>query len=1630
MEFRREYLVRLPLPLAQLYSRAHNAKDARSRHDNAFYLCEALIKLAATPLIASYHEELRQGRGHVAELDELLAQLALPSLGQWMALLRELARHFGSRPDAASHPLGHLWDQLSTVRRDRPGLAALYRRIKNGVDGQPAGDQHCSVLQALEGLVQYRNAVFGHGGPRFESFFEKEMGPLLFPGVNELLEKGSLDFLGPKGSRLAYITDLRQVEEQRHEAGVRELVGLQSERQAPLALTGAQVQGLLPNRVCVLWPGRPTPLRLEPLLVYRETETAEEVLFLNRDRNGKQTEYLSYTTGSTERDKAMVPALKELLGRVSGRSVTVDNEEESVGQEGSEPSVGETIPATGVDTGGQVIGDYELLAELGHGGMGVVYLARQLSMGRLVALKMLTGELAGDEKALTRFRREIRHLASCDHPNIIKVLASGTLSDGRLYFAMEYIAGCDLDAVWRELADQKERGPSSSLGHSHFSHAILSSSRKHREKLLSRAEATRGGRGNPSTVPGIASADVPSRQPQDAALPILPELPVPQTVTQETAGGYLRRVADIVRQAALALESVHQRHVVHRDIKPANLMLTADGTRVVLMDFGLAKGDSVALTAGRQGGFLGTLRYAAPEQLAASLVDVGPAADVRALGGVLWELVTRRRLFDEAQDEAQLAIKVMTEDVPRLRQIDPAVDRDLEAIVARATERDLNRRIKSAGQLAEYLSLYLEGKPIPIRTPSTREVLWRWVKAHKERVGLVAALILLLLGGITWGIVNQYDRLKRDAEHGRKQALLDQQIHQALEQSTKTRNELQETLHEPGGVQKLLNDPTGWGGDLKEARAACQRARALWESGEDQVDPDRLSEIESLEALLQTDERDYRLALELDRIRMDLATVVEGKQELDRAADSYAKAFEHARLPVDSGKAETLAAEIKKSAVPGQIVAALDHWAWISFAQRRHAKKAGTAELAQKKESLWKQLLQVARLADPGPWKDEVRDPGVWEDTPRLKKLVEGVRQELEKQSLTIAFSPAMLELVGSLLEPADTDRVLLLRAAQAKYPADFRLNLLLGQTLLSTSHPEEGVGFYQAAVALRPKNPVVYNNFGVALRTTRNYRGALAAYDRAVALDNGYALALTNKGNVLQDLEQLDAAIAAHEQAIRFDPRLSQAHRNLGNALVAQKKYKEAATAYQKALEFDPNAPGIYNQLGLLYLNQKKWEEANIQFHKAIDLQPKEPIFWNNLGAVAQDQKKWKEAEQFYNKALEVSPKYPKAHQNLAQICREHKDWDGAVAHLRTAISLDSKVESNYTSLASLLLSQDDAAGAAAVYRQALDITPKSAFLHESLGKALVKQEYLNSAVDEFRKATEIDPKRDSAFTLLGAVLRTQKKWPDAMAAYEKALALTPKSAPAQEYIGLIFSDQKKYAEAAACYHKAIALNEKYTPAHHKLGYVLRRQGKFTEALESYRKAKSLGGNVGDWITNCERFIELDPRLPDLLHGKVKPRDAAERILIAQLCADKGQFADSLQSYIQAFAEDPKLAEVYPNRYNSACYAALLAAASDSAMPRDAAEKLRLRQQAMGFLKAEWATWHKQFTADPAKSAGLVRQRTDLWLRDEDLVSVREPTELARLSGEERSTWLEYWASVKALNQLAREYLQPAASK
>jgi serine/threonine protein kinase/WD40 repeat protein len=276
---------------------------------------------------------------------------------------------------------------------------------------------------------------------------------------------------------------------------------------------------------------------------------------------------------------------------------------------------------------------YDILAELGRGGMGVVYQARQVGLDRLVALKVVLAGAQADAEERARFRREAEAIARLHHPNVVAIYEVGD-QGGVPHFAMELCGGGSL--------------------------------------------------------------------------------------AQQLAGSPLppRRAAELVETLARAVQAAHEAGVVHRDLKPANVLLTEDGTPKIT-DFGLAKklDDTGGLTA--TGVIVGTASYMAPEQASGDSKRVGPAADVYALGAVLYACLTGRPPFRAATQVDTLLQVVADPPVPpsRLRQ---GVPGDLEALCLRCLEKKPAQRPASAAELADALRRFLDGLPAQVRPHDER----------------------------------------------------------------------------------------------------------------------------------------------------------------------------------------------------------------------------------------------------------------------------------------------------------------------------------------------------------------------------------------------------------------------------------------------------------------------------------------------------------------------------------------------------------------------------------------------------------------------------------------------------------------------------------------------------------------------------------------------------------------------------------------------------------------------------------------------------------------------------------------------------------------------------------------------
>jgi eukaryotic-like serine/threonine-protein kinase len=379
------------------------------------------------------------------------------------------------------------------------------------------------------------------------------------------------------------------------------------------------------------------------------------------------------------------------------------------------------------------LGDYRILREVGRGGMGVVYEAEQISLGRRVALKVLPFASTLDAKQLQRFKNEAQAAAHLHHTSIVPVYATGC-ERGVHYYAMQYIEGQTLAAVIQEL--RALRGPDGPAAAGPLA-SELASGRW--------APARRGAAALPPTSPCVPAPPSPEAPAGDKTT-----RPAAARSTERSATpAYVRTVAHLGIQAAEALEHAHQLGVIHRDIKPANLLVDERG-HLWITDFGLAHCQSQAgLT--MTGDLVGTLRYMSPEQALAQRVSIDHRTDLYSLGATLYEQLTLEPAFG-GRDRQELLRQIAFEDPVPPRRRDRAIPAELETIVLKALAKSPDERYATAQALADDLRCFLDDKPIRARRPSLWQRAAKWHRRHRTAVWVVglcaAAAVLVALAAL------------------------------------------------------------------------------------------------------------------------------------------------------------------------------------------------------------------------------------------------------------------------------------------------------------------------------------------------------------------------------------------------------------------------------------------------------------------------------------------------------------------------------------------------------------------------------------------------------------------------------------------------------------------------------------------------------------------------------------------------------------------------------------------------------------------------------------------------------------------------------------------------------------------
>ncbi len=388
-----------------------------------------------------------------------------------------------------------------------------------------------------------------------------------------------------------------------------------------------------------------------------------------------------------------------------------------------------TQTAGGVRVIPKVLGDYELLDELGKGGMGIVYRARQRKANRIVALKIIRpdrlGSLSPSSQAgiIERFRKEAQAAARLTHDNLVTMYEVGEI-DGCHYFSMQYVEGCSL-------ADKLRTGPLDN-----------------------------------------------------------------------------KQAAQFIEPICRAVHAAHQVGVLHRDIKPQNILIENTTLRPRIADFGLAKlaDDEVELT--QSGEMMGTPPYMPPEQFG-DAVHCTAKADIYSLGATLYHSLSGRPPFQAATSIATMR-QVLEQDPVGLRQLNTAVDIELETLCMRCLEKESERRFNTAEELADELLRYINGEPILSRPLSRVQRIIRWCRRNPiiaAMIGAVAASLLLAVGALAFTAVKT-EKARQAVEKSLDETKVAQTLSEAsFQDALNAVNEFFTRVSE----ERLLNEPGAQG---------------------------------------------------------------------------------------------------------------------------------------------------------------------------------------------------------------------------------------------------------------------------------------------------------------------------------------------------------------------------------------------------------------------------------------------------------------------------------------------------------------------------------------------------------------------------------------------------------------------------------------------------------------------------------------------------------------------------------------------------------------------------------------------------------------------------------------------------
>jgi serine/threonine-protein kinase len=1145
-------------------------------------------------------------------------------------------------------------------------------------------------------------------------------------------------------------------------------------------------------------------------------------------------------------------------------------------------------PGASGESSSRVGGRFVILRKHAEGGLGEVYLARDLQLGREVALKKIQPKYESIATIRDRFVVEAEITGNLEHPGIVPVYALGKDKGDRPFYAMRFLQDHNFkEAIARFHAPASPRAEPPSTEEGPGSDPNAPFPRAPAEPVPQEEQDT-----ETSAGPEASSVIAPGPT----------RLPRSRYESREFRQ-LLGRFVDVCEVLAYA----HSKGVLHRDLKPSNVMLGRYGETLVV-DWGLAKAtgrrDTLAQAANldeetlkpasgggdstERGHPIGTPAYMSPEQARGTLDAMGPHTDVYGLGAILYGLLTGHAPIEGETDNESVYQRIERGEIAAPRALRPSVPPALEAVCRKAMAVKPGDRYGSARALADDVEHWLADEPVSAYRDPVSVRVRRWMKRHRTLVTTAAAALAMAALGL--GVVSAVQ--------------------------TRARNDLaakNSELNRANTAQAASNTAL----DLQRRRAEAYEAHAI-----EAVKRFRDAVSENPELKENPGLEDLRKTL----LKGPLAFFRSLRDRLQADRDTRPEAL--VRLGSASYELGML-----------------------------------TNEIGDKQDALtaFRESLAIRRkLADAYPTVTEYQS-----DLAHCYNIVGALLSATGKPSEALAAYEQALAIRRKLADAHPTI---------TKYQSDLASSHnSIGTLLSATGKPSEALAAHEQALAIQRKlvdaHPTVtnyqirlafsHNVIGILLSETGRPSEAMAAYEKARAIQRKLA--------------------DAHPTVTLYQRNLAGSHNNIGNLLSATGKRSEALAAYQQALvirkkladayptvtEYQSNLAGSHVNIGLLLSETGKPTEAMAAFQQALairrklaDAYPTVTEYQSNLagshnaiGILLKNSGKPSEAMVAFEQALAIRRKLADANPTITKY--------------------QSDLAGSHNSIGNLLKSTGKPSEALAAYMKALAIWRKLAVAHpESPEFASALGSVLNNIALIDLAAKRFDEARD----------RLQQ----AIAWQKKALAVNPRKPTYRQFL-------------------TGSLNHLITAA----------GGLGDTALAAEAQLALVELRATD-----PKFTEMDARLKNVLGGEA-PKDNAERLALAQRAYDLGRYVAATRLWADALEADPKLADdrQAQHRYNAACAAALAALGAGNGEPApDDAAKVRLRDQALEWLKAELSTWAKLVDSGPPEDKAFMVKTLRHWQVVADLAGTRDVEALKVLPEDERADWRQLWTRVKAL--------------